>query len=419
MCPVPARKIRLSTVDALRAISCGRRTEIRTNESTHATSVASTLQQRLGAKNTQRTSKRSGNSTAKIAVYASVFVIVAGVIALGYDRPASTSNGPKQLTAANALSIAPAESKTPSVDAIVANDVAASLTEQANLPIATTVANTSVSLAAQSELAQSDDTVIAKPQIVQMDESGRSVQIYKTKAGDTVDAVAKQFGVSAETIRWANNIVGDALEPNRDLKILPVSGVLHDVKDGESVASIASKYGTSEARIKLLNDLDLSNPVTGQQIIVPDGQLPETERPGYQPPVRQQQSQTFGGGSGSRMSTNVFATAGNKYAPGNCTWYVYERRAQLGRPVGSYWGNANTWAYSARAAGLAVNNSPAAGAVLVDTAGYFGHVGVVESVKENGDVVITEMNNYAYGGFNIVNSRTISAGQAGAYQYIH
>jgi surface antigen len=52
-------------------------------------------------------------------------------------------------------------------------------------------------------------------------------------------------------------------------------------------------------------------------------------------------------------------------------------------------------------------------------AGYFGHVAVVERVLANGDIVITEMNNLAYGGFNRVNDRTISAGQAGAYQYIH
>ena len=91
----------------------------------------------------------------------------------------------------------------------------------------------------------------------------------------------------------------------------------------------------------------------------------------------------------------------------------------MGRPVGSFWGNANTWASNARAAGFAVNRTPAAGAVLTDQTGYFGHVGVVERVLENGDVVITEMNNYAYGGYNIVNSRTISAGQAGAYTYIH
>jgi surface antigen len=116
---------------------------------------------------------------------------------------------------------------------------------------------------------------------------------------------------------------------------------------------------------------------------------------------------------------NVFATAGNRYAAGNCTWYAYERRAQMGRPVGSFWGNANTWASSARAAGYVVNRTPAAGAVFTDQAGYFGHVGVVERVLDNGDVYITEMNNYAYGGFNVVNDRTISAGQAAAYQYIH
>ncbi len=91
----------------------------------------------------------------------------------------------------------------------------------------------------------------------------------------------------------------------------------------------------------------------------------------------------------------------------------------MGRPVGSFWGNANTWASSARSAGYAVNRTPAAGAVLVDQAGYFGHVAVVERVLPNGDVYITEMNNYAYGGFNIVNDRTISAGQASAYWYIH
>ncbi len=61
---------------------------------------------------------------------------------------------------------------------------------------------------------------------------------------------------------------------------------------------------------------------------------------------------------------------------------------------------------------------PTAGSILVDQAGYFGHVAVVERVLGNGDIVITEMNNYAYGGYNIVNDRTISAGQASAYQYI-
>jgi peptidoglycan DL-endopeptidase CwlO len=91
----------------------------------------------------------------------------------------------------------------------------------------------------------------------------------------------------------------------------------------------------------------------------------------------------------------------------------------MGHPVGSYWGNAKTWAYYARQDGYPVDRTPTAGAVLVDTSGGFGHVAVVESVSANGDIVISEMNNYAYGGFGVVDRRTISAGQAGAYQYIH
>lgn len=369
-------------------------------------------------KNRQQTQTRSGISTAKVAVYASVFTVLVAVIALGYERP-STLDNPKQSTVASSFVPVGTRDDTPSVDAIVANDVAARLTEQANLPIATTVANTSVSLAAQSELAQSDDTAIAKPQIVQTDNAGRSIISYKVKASDDVNSIAKEFNISPDTVRWANDIIGDAVENDRTLKILPITGVIHKVNSGDTVASIAKKYGSSEARIKLFNDLDLAKPTSGQQLIIPDGSLPKTERPGYEAPVAAQPSQSYGGGSGSRISSNVFATSGNKYAPGNCTWYAYERRVQLGRPVGSYWGNANTWAYNARAAGLTVNNSPVSGAILVDTAGYFGHVGIVESVKSNGDIMITEMNNYAYGGFNIVNSRTIPAGQASAYQYIH
>lgn len=371
----------------------------------------------------KRTKKRSNISTAKVALYSSAFLLFVGVIALGYEKPEASSTSPKQSAAVNTFAAAPQPdvSVAPSVDDIVANDVAASLTEQANLPIAANVANTSVSLAAKGQLSQVDDSVTSKPQIVQASNDGRTIQTYKTKAGETVPDVAKQFNISADTVRWANNIQGDALEPNRDLKILPVSGVLHSVKDGETTASIAEKYSSNEARIRLINDLDLSNPVAGQQLIIPDGNLPETERPGYQAPVaRSVSNQSFGGsGAGQRLSNNLRASAGNKYAPGNCTWYVYERRAQLGRPIGSYWGNANTWAYNARAAGFMVNNNPAAGAIMVDQAGYYGHVAIVEGVSANGDVTLTEMNNYAYGGFNIVNSRTLSAGQAAAYQYIH
>ncbi|MFU0766894.1 CHAP domain-containing protein, partial [Staphylococcus warneri] len=104
----------------------------------------------------------------------------------------------------------------------------------------------------------------------------------------------------------------------------------------------------------------------------------------------------------------------NLYTAGQCTYYVYDR---VGGKVGSTWGNANNWANAAAAAGYTVNNRPAAGAILQTTQGGYGHVAYVESVNSDGSIRVSEMN-YGHGP-GVVTSRTISASQAGSYNYIH
>ncbi len=302
----------------------------------------------------------------------------------------------------------------------MATDVAANLAEQTNMSVANNVANLSVSLAAKTELAQTSETAISKPQIIQPTAASREISTYISKQGDTVQSVASAHGLSADTIRWANNLAADTLDAGKNLTIPPVDGVVYTLKQGDTPDSVASTYTADKNRVISFNDLE-SGIIAGKQIVIPGGVLPETQRPGYQAPVAPSRSgSSYDGGSGYRVNSGISsASVGNKYAWGNCTWYAYERRAQMGRPVGSFWGNANTWAVYARSSGVTVNRTPLRGAVLVDTAGYFGHVGVVESVAANGDITISEMNNYAYGGFGIVNHRTIPAGQASSYQYIH
>ena len=367
--------------------------------------------------------RRSTFSFAKVAGYVATFLLFVGVIAFSYQAPEVISQHGDQVASVAGLATASAtEDNAPSVDEMLAADLAAGLSERANLPIASNVASMAVSLSAKSDIAQTDDTVISKPQIISPSASNRSVITYKVVAGDTSESVGRKYGVSSDTVRWANNITGDALEPGRAIRILPVDGVEITFKSGDSVAALAQKYNTSVDRITSYNDLELSAPQNGQKLIIPGGVLPETERPGYQAPVNNtgNTGQSFGGGgSGGSLNVNLGATAGNRYGYGQCTWYVYERRMQLGRPVGSFWGNAASWGISARSAGYVVNNTPAVGAVLVEQGGYYGHVAVVESVEADGSIRITEMNNYAYGGWNRVNWRTISAGQAGLYQYIH
>ena len=103
----------------------------------------------------------------------------------------------------------------------------------------------------------------------------------------------------------------------------------------------------------------------------------------------------------------------NTYAKGQCTYYVYDK---VGGKISSTWGNANNWANAAASSGYTVNNTPKQGAIMQTSQGAFGHVAYVESVNDDGSVKVSEMN--YNGGPGVVSSRTISASQAGSYNYI-
>lgn len=67
--------------------------------------------------------------------------------------------------------------------------------------------------------------------------------------------------------------------------------------------------------------------------------------------------------------------SGLAYAFSQCTWWAYLRRHQLGLPVGSYFGNGQDWANSARAHGYWVDNTPRhKGDVMVFRAGQKARV---------------------------------------------
>lgn len=303
----------------------------------------------------------------------------------------------------------------------MATNLASSLAASTDMPISNNVANLSQSLTVESELAQTDANVISKPQVVSMTANDRSPQKYTSVAGDTTESIGTKYGVSPQTIRWANNMSSDAVEPGRSLTILPFDGILYSVKAGDSVDNIVAKYGGDYASVIADNDLELTGSLTvGSQIMIRGGALPTTEQPGYVAPlVTTNTSRTASGGYGNAYTGNI--SVGNKYAWGNCTWYAYERRAQLGKPIGSFWGNASTWAYSARAAGFSVDGNPSAGAIMQNGGGY-GHVSIVESVNPGVSVTISEMNGYRFsGGFARVGHGDIPWSEAvsGMYQYIH
>lgn len=357
-----------------------------------------------------------------VAAYIGAFLFIITIVAIGYRSPQAGLTDSVANAAPSQTLAASNENTAPSVDQLIATRVAAGIAERAELPIARNIAEISNSLSVESELAQADNNVIVKPQIVQPSAGSREIRVYTTVAGDTVDKLAAQFGISVDTIKWANNLTSSALEPGKELQIPPTNGVVYTIKDGDTASSIAERYKADETRIVLYNDLEADGVKAGRKIIIPDGDLPTTERPGYTAP-RTSIAYTpirYGAGFGDgRTWTISYGTAPNKYAAGNCTAYAFNRRVQLGRPVGQFWGNAATWAALARAEGYLVNNVPSVGAIMQNGGGY-GHVAIVEEILPNGDLSVSEMNAYvAGGGFNIVSGRIVPASNVGSYNYIH
>ncbi len=101
-----------------------------------------------------------------------------------------------------------------------------------------------------------------------------SISVYVVRQGDTLSQIAKMFGVSVNTVVWANNIKNGIIRPGETLVILPISGVRHMVKKGDTLASIAKQYKADAREVALFNNLSTNATLAvGDEVIIPDGEL--------------------------------------------------------------------------------------------------------------------------------------------------
>lgn len=96
--------------------------------------------------------------------------------------------------------------------------------------------------------------------------------IYKVQRGDNLSRIAANFGISLDTILWANNgLKPSLLQPGQEIVILPVTGVLHQIQEGETLDSIALKYNVSTDKILAANpNLVPSKISVTPSIIIPE-----------------------------------------------------------------------------------------------------------------------------------------------------
>ena len=109
---------------------------------------------------------------------------------------------------------------------------------------------------------------------------GGEIIIHSVAEGETLSSIAQRYGLQITTVMWENNLTETSkIKPGQELKILPLDGVRHKVSRGETISSIGKKYGLEGSEIQVMVDYPFNeflndetfDLATGQYLVVPDG----------------------------------------------------------------------------------------------------------------------------------------------------
>ncbi len=130
----------------------------------------------------------------------------------------------------------------------------------------------------ESPLVSTQDSALVAPLnplgIISSGHQGE-ILVYTVQPGDTPLGIAEKFGISLNTLLWANNLANPHLiKVGSELVILPVTGVQYVVKKGDTISSIAKKFKGDADEILSFNGLAVDEPlVVGETMIIPDGEF--------------------------------------------------------------------------------------------------------------------------------------------------
>lgn len=104
----------------------------------------------------------------------------------------------------------------------------------------------------------------------------KEITEYIVQPGDTLNSVAANFDISLNTLLWANDLgKNSVIRPGQKLIVLPVSGVVHHVKKGDTLSEIARTYKAKIEDIIAFNEISGEGDIyIGDILIIPGGIRP-------------------------------------------------------------------------------------------------------------------------------------------------
>ena len=106
---------------------------------------------------------------------------------------------------------------------------------------------------------------------------GAEGNYYTVQKGDTLYGIANNYGISVDELKAANNLSSNTLTIGKVLLIPEVEEPetpdenIYTVKSGDTLYSIANKYGMTVDELKALNNLTSNTLSIGQKLVISEG----------------------------------------------------------------------------------------------------------------------------------------------------
>lgn len=166
---------------------------------------------------------------------------------------------------------------------------------------------------------------VGKDDVAAVSVTSGEISVYTVREGDSLSMIAEMYGVTSNTILWANDLPSaKAIKPGDALVILPIPGVQYKIKKGDTLSTIAKTYGGEANEILAYNQIGEGELQAGVTIIIPGGTVPA--------PVKVA-SGSKGGSAGSKNTAFVHPVPGAKRTQGIHGFNAVDLATAQGTPI--------------------------------------------------------------------------------------